>query len=154
MRKIGRLVSDLRDAQVRLQTFVNCAIRRRNVPNNNSFRARRNCCCSNARVFQQRSPAGKRKRSRSVEIKRGAQKPERQHDQAGFPIGAQPAGLDGQPQAADDRGDAHDVENGNDRGADTVKNIDGMGQVAEKTDQPKDAVAQKQVAAQARLTPA
>ena len=65
VRKIGRLVSDLRDAHARLQTFIKLRDKWQKIPDNSAFRARRNCWCSNAKVFPQHSPAGKRKRSHS-----------------------------------------------------------------------------------------
>ena len=65
VRKIGRLISDLRDAQVRLQTFIQLRDKAVKNSESSSFRARRNCCCSNAKVFLQHSPAGKRKRFRN-----------------------------------------------------------------------------------------
>ena len=65
VRKIGRLVSDLRDAQVRLQTFIKLRDKAAKNSENSAFRARRNCCCSNAKVFLQHLPAGERKRYHS-----------------------------------------------------------------------------------------
>src|SRR4051812_7614134 len=65
VRKIGRLVSDLRDAQVRLQTFHRLRDKAAKIPGSNSCRAPRNCWRLNAKVFPRHSPAGKKKRYHS-----------------------------------------------------------------------------------------
>src|SRR5215831_7947960 len=65
VRKIGRLVSDLRDAQVRLQTLIQLRDEAAKGSEDSPFHALKNYCRWNGKVSRLHLPAGNNKPSRS-----------------------------------------------------------------------------------------
>jgi len=65
VRKIGRLVSDLRDAQVRLQTLIQLRDKKAKDSGKNHFPISRDYCRWNEKAFPPRLLAGKNRQSHS-----------------------------------------------------------------------------------------